>query len=332
MAALVTGSRLLNRHLNAIMKACHQRPNADERFDRARNADLRKAIADARAVLVPANYIERVLQLAQQGFTSCCSRSTTPTGTRRPTTPSPGRTATTPCASTTSSWRPWRRTAPGIFTGAPRRKRRDVKAGRPKPKKTLRARDLWDEIAYAAWSCADPGAPVRHDHQRVAHLPGGRADQCVEPVLHHGRYAHCGRRRPECGPDPRSCRTGCQRLCLGPPGEQDGHRPDVQHRRQAPERTGLPRDARRRLCPSARLTTILSCCGTAPTGRSRICMRAIRSTRSIPSPPAEKDADQAAVRLHRPRLAGSVPMDLGGGPRRAAGRLPHPSSRLQQPE
>ncbi|HNL02295.1 MAG TPA: vitamin B12-dependent ribonucleotide reductase, partial [Leptospiraceae bacterium] len=27
----------------------------------------------------------------------------------------------------------------------------------PKPSKTLRARDLWEQISYAAWSCADPG-------------------------------------------------------------------------------------------------------------------------------------------------------------------------------
>lgn len=27
----------------------------------------------------------------------------------------------------------------------------------PKPCKTLKARDLWDQIGYAAWSCADPG-------------------------------------------------------------------------------------------------------------------------------------------------------------------------------
>src|SRR5262249_9284373 len=26
-----------------------------------------------------------------------------------------------------------------------------------KPKKTLRARELWNQIAFAAWSCADPG-------------------------------------------------------------------------------------------------------------------------------------------------------------------------------
>ena len=31
----------------------------------------------------------------------------------------------------------------------------------PKPRKTLQARDLWDQIAYAAWSCADPG--VQYD-------------------------------------------------------------------------------------------------------------------------------------------------------------------------
>jgi ribonucleoside-diphosphate reductase alpha chain len=27
----------------------------------------------------------------------------------------------------------------------------------PKPSKTLKARDLWDQIGYAAWACADPG-------------------------------------------------------------------------------------------------------------------------------------------------------------------------------
>ena len=36
------------------------------------------------------------------------------------------------------------------------------KEGRaPKPKKTLTARDLWDQICDAAWSCADPG--VQYD-------------------------------------------------------------------------------------------------------------------------------------------------------------------------
>ncbi len=40
--------------------------------------------------------------------------------------------------------------------------RKAAKEGRPaKPCKTLKARNLWDQIAYAAWSCADPG--VQYD-------------------------------------------------------------------------------------------------------------------------------------------------------------------------
>src|SRR5205823_2812454 len=65
VAALVTGSKLLNRHLNAVMKACHAGSKPEERFDPKRNAELRKAVAAAEAALVPVNYIERVLQLAR---------------------------------------------------------------------------------------------------------------------------------------------------------------------------------------------------------------------------------------------------------------------------
>ena len=36
-------------------------------------------------------------------------------------------------------------------------KGRRRKAARPSRSKTLKARDLWDQIAYAAWACADPG-------------------------------------------------------------------------------------------------------------------------------------------------------------------------------
>ena len=52
-----------------------------------------------------------------------------------------------------------------------------------KTTKTLPARALWDKIGYAAWASADPGLPVPHHHQRLAHLPGGRADSSVEPML-----------------------------------------------------------------------------------------------------------------------------------------------------
>src|SRR6266702_2436358 len=62
VAALVSGSRLLNRHLNAVLKAIHAHSTADERYDPTKNAGLRKAVLDARSALIPENYIARVLQ------------------------------------------------------------------------------------------------------------------------------------------------------------------------------------------------------------------------------------------------------------------------------
>ncbi|MFQ3594285.1 MAG: vitamin B12-dependent ribonucleotide reductase, partial [Gemmataceae bacterium] len=70
VAALVTGSRTLSKHLNAILKAVHSWSAPDEKLDRKKNQELRKAIAAARQALVPVNYIEKVLLLAAQGFTS----------------------------------------------------------------------------------------------------------------------------------------------------------------------------------------------------------------------------------------------------------------------
>src|SRR5437016_5233190 len=70
VAALVSGSKHLNRHLNAILRACQADVNPETQFDRSKNLALRKAIRDALAALVPVNYIERAVQLAKQGFTS----------------------------------------------------------------------------------------------------------------------------------------------------------------------------------------------------------------------------------------------------------------------
>src|SRR5262245_13033953 len=65
VAALVAGSKALNRHLNAILKACRapspaaplfpseQDWNEKERFDVTKNSELRKAICDAHAALIP---------------------------------------------------------------------------------------------------------------------------------------------------------------------------------------------------------------------------------------------------------------------------------------
>ena len=49
--------------------------------------------------------------------------------------------------------------------------------------RTIRARDLMRQIAEAAWKCADPGMHYDTTMKRLAHVPGERPHQRLEPVL-----------------------------------------------------------------------------------------------------------------------------------------------------
>ena len=69
VAALVAGSRLANRHLNAVMRACLEPDvRARPRSTRGRTRRLRREIVAARRAELPENYIQRVIQLARQGY------------------------------------------------------------------------------------------------------------------------------------------------------------------------------------------------------------------------------------------------------------------------
>jgi ribonucleoside-diphosphate reductase alpha chain len=157
VAALVTGSQLLNRHLNAIIKACHHWPQPGERFDRSRNPELRKAIAEARAVLVPANYIERVIQLARQGYTSLYFEEYDTDWTSKAYYTVSGQNSNNSVRINNAFMDAVERDGPWHLYWRTEKEKAALEDRPPKPRKTLRARELWDEIAYAAWSCADPG-------------------------------------------------------------------------------------------------------------------------------------------------------------------------------
>jgi ribonucleoside-diphosphate reductase alpha chain len=157
VAALVTGSRLLNRHLNAILKACHRWQRAEERFDPTKNLDLRKAIAEARAVLVPANYIERTVQFARQGFTELdLAEYDTDWNSKAYYTVS-GQNSNNSVRVSNAFMEAVRHDGPWHLYWRTEKVKANAEGRAPRPKKTLKARDLWDNIAYAAWACADPG-------------------------------------------------------------------------------------------------------------------------------------------------------------------------------
>ncbi|MCS7166066.1 MAG: vitamin B12-dependent ribonucleotide reductase [Gemmatales bacterium] len=166
VAALVAGSKICSHYLNAIIRACHQ-PElqngsashlADaDRFDVRKNEALRRAVSEARRAQVPINYIERAIQLAKQGATSFPF-------TEYNTDWDSEAYGTVSGQNSNNSVRVTNAFMEAVLNDGPwhlywrtelEKARRENRA--PQPCRTIRARDLWDQIAAAAWACADPG-------------------------------------------------------------------------------------------------------------------------------------------------------------------------------
>ncbi len=70
VAALVTGSKINQKHLKAMLKACvNCEGSGDDCFSPEKNPALKREIKLARRAYVPDNFIKRVIQFAKQGYT-----------------------------------------------------------------------------------------------------------------------------------------------------------------------------------------------------------------------------------------------------------------------
>jgi len=157
VASLVTGSMQLNYYLNHIIKACYDEHPENDRFNKQVNKKLKAAVIDARKASIPNNYIERVIQLAKQGFKSIefpvydtdwnSNSYATVSGQNS----NNSIRVTNEFMNAVLDDEDW-----NLYWRVEKRKA-DEENRKPKPCKTLRARDLWNDIAYAAWACADPG-------------------------------------------------------------------------------------------------------------------------------------------------------------------------------
>ncbi len=157
VVSLVAGSKLCNYHLNAIMKACYDEHPENDRFNKHINKKLKQAILEARKAQIPQNYIDRVIQLAKMGFRSIEFPIYDTDWTSEAYATVSGQNSNNSVRVTNEfmqavlndgDWNLYWRTE----------KRKAKKENRkPKPCKTLKARDLWEQISYAAWASADPG-------------------------------------------------------------------------------------------------------------------------------------------------------------------------------
>jgi len=149
VAALVAGSRLASKHLGEVMAACREwdGKDGDERFDPKVNPRLRKAILAARASQIPENYIQRVVHFARQGYdqihfpvfdTDWDSEAYLTVSGQNSNNSVRVTNEFLEAVKADGEWSLFRRTDGEIKT-------------------TVKARELWELIGYAAWACADPG-------------------------------------------------------------------------------------------------------------------------------------------------------------------------------
>jgi len=148
VAALVTGSKINQKHLKAVMRACvNCEGSGDDCFLPEKNPALRREIKLARRALVPDNYIKRVIQFARQGYkdidfptydTDWDSEAYLTVSGQNSNNSVSLKDDFLRAVETDGDWNLIGRTNKKVM-------------------KTLKARDLWEKIGHAAWASADPG-------------------------------------------------------------------------------------------------------------------------------------------------------------------------------
>ena len=148
VAALVTGSKTVAKHMKAVMKACvNCEGEGDDCYDPEKNPALKREIRAAKKAQVPENYIRRVVQFARQGYTDIefpiydtdwDSEAYLTVSGQNSNNSVRVDDAFLNAVEADADWNLTSRT-----TG--------------KAVKTLKAQELWEKIGHAAWACADPG-------------------------------------------------------------------------------------------------------------------------------------------------------------------------------
>jgi len=148
VAALVTGSKIVRKHLKAILRACvNCEGSGDDCFQVDKNPALKREVKLARRDDVPDGMIKRVIQFARQGYRDLVFDSYDTDWDSEAYLTVSGQNSNNSVRVTDEFLRTVERDGDWNLT-----RRLDGKTH-----KTLKARDLWEKIGYAAWASADPG-------------------------------------------------------------------------------------------------------------------------------------------------------------------------------
>ena len=148
VAALVTGSKILQKAIKAILRACVNCDGpGDDCFDPEKNPALKKEIKLARRAFVPDALIKKTIQMGWQGHTNIDFQTFTADWDSEAYLTVSGQNSNNSVRASDEFLRAVERDGDWNLT-----RRIDGK-----PHKTMKARDLWDKIGRAAWASADPG-------------------------------------------------------------------------------------------------------------------------------------------------------------------------------
>jgi ribonucleoside-diphosphate reductase alpha chain len=148
VAALVTGSKINQKHLKAILKACvNCEGSGDDCFSPEKNPALKREIKLARKSHVPDNYIKRVIQFARQGYKDIYFPVYDTDWDSEAYLTVSGQNSNNSVRVTDHFLKAVEADGKWDLTY-----RKNGKVA-----ETLDARALWEKIGYAAWASADPG-------------------------------------------------------------------------------------------------------------------------------------------------------------------------------
>jgi ribonucleoside-diphosphate reductase alpha chain len=159
VASIVAGSKMHEKRLNGIFAALREWDGrAEDAYDPAQNGALKAAIREAKRSAIPDTYIKRVLDYARQGFDSIEFPTYDTDWDSEAYASVSGQNSNNSIRVTDAFLRAVEQDGDWNLIA-----RRDGKVTR-----SIKARDLWDQIGHAAWACADPGIQF-HDTVNAWH-------------------------------------------------------------------------------------------------------------------------------------------------------------------
>jgi len=157
VASIVAGSKTIKELINELFSAIHDWGDEAEKFDLKLNKDLRKVAKKARLAQMPFSYVHRIIHLAQQGYTDVLFEEYDTDWNSEAYQTVAGQNSNNSVRLNNAFMEAVEQDKDWDLFWRVEKVKAKNDGRKPVPCKTLKATELWEEIAYAAWASADPG-------------------------------------------------------------------------------------------------------------------------------------------------------------------------------